>query len=80
MLKTNIVKVEVGFWSRLLKQGMDISRGGFKTRSHVFLRFTDADGVRGYGEGVGDTQKNTQRWPTALIGIKSPQWLAPGME
>lgn len=57
MLKTNIVKVEVGFWSRPLKQGMDISRGGFKTRSHVFLRFTDADGVRGYGEGVGNTQK-----------------------
>lgn len=57
MLKTNIVKVEVGFWSRPLKQGMDISRGGFKTRTHVFLRLTDADGVRGYGEGVGNTQK-----------------------
>ena len=57
MEKTDIVKVEVGFWSRPLVQGMDISRGGFKTRSHVFLRLTDADGIRGYGEGVGNTKK-----------------------
>lgn len=57
MLRTNIVKVEVGFWSRPLNQGMDISRGGFKTRSHVFLRLTDAEGVRGYGEGVGNARK-----------------------
>ena len=54
---TKVTHVEVAHWSRELRETMQISRGGFRERHHIFVRCSSDSGYMGYGEAVGDWRR-----------------------